>query len=93
MGWLGEEDDKIYKDFYSYLRKLTPEQCMELAKCSYKESTENEYTLHYQALIFAFNKEMEKFKIVYEQLKDQKSELPSMSILKEFYELNRLYVK
>jgi Zn-dependent protease with chaperone function len=93
MGWLAEEDDKVYKDFYSYIRKLTPEQCIELAKCTFKEGVENEYTLHYQALIFAFNKEMEKFKIVYEKLKDMESELPSFRILEEFYDLNRLYVK
>lgn len=93
MGWLGEEDDKIYKDFYSYVRKLTPEQCYELAKCSYQGDVDNELSLHYQAIIFAYNKEMEKFKIVYEKLKEQKSELPSFKILEEFYDMNRLYIK
>jgi hypothetical protein len=93
MGWLSDEDDKVFKDFYSYIRKLTPEQCMELAKCTYKEDIQNEYSLYYQAFMFAFNKEMENFKIVYGKLKDMESNLPCFKILEEFYDLNRLYVK
>lgn len=92
VGFINVDHDKIYKEFQSYFRELSPEECFKLAMCLKPENNKSTYSDLFQAYEFAFKKEKENFEISFDKL-DLTTNQWYYNPLIEYCRLNKLKCK
>lgn len=68
VGFISVDSDKIYREFQTYFREMSPEECFKLAMCIKPENNKSTYSLVFQAYEYAFMKEKENFVISFDKL-------------------------
>lgn len=93
LGWLNTDRDQHYNDFKVYLRDLSPEETRQLAECNESKLVPSRITDYYWAFKYAILKDHDKFKIMYDKIKDYDFGSELYDMLLNHYNLNRLMFK
>lgn len=68
VGFISVDSDQIYKEFQSYFREISPEDCFNLAMCLKSDKKNTAYSDLFTAYEHAFKKEKENFEISFDKL-------------------------